>query len=63
MNSVTLNRLDLFGKKLSHLLTSILEQPVFHNEFVVLQSLWVHFIIFILVRQIQQYLTVKELLV
>lgn len=49
--------------KLCQLPTSILEQRVFHNEFVVLQSLWVHFIVFVLVRQIEQHLKVTELLV
>lgn len=60
-----LNSLDSSGLKmqLNHLLTSVLEQPVFHYEFVVLQSLWVHFIIFILVGQIEQHLKVTELVV
>lgn len=49
--------------QLNHLLTSVLEQPVFHYEFVVLQSFWVHFIIFILVCQIEQHLKVTELVV
>lgn len=49
--------------KPSQFLTGILEQPVFHNEFVVLQSLCVHFIVFVLVCQIEQHLKGTELLV
>lgn len=49
--------------QLCQLPTSILEQPVLHNELVVLQGLRVHFVVFILVRQIEQHLKVTELLV
>lgn len=45
--------------KLRRLRTSILEQPVFNNKFVVLQSLGVHFIVFVLVCQIEQDLLVR----
>lgn len=62
MNTVTLHSLEPSGNKMKpcQLLTGILEQPVFHNEFVVLHSLCVHLIVFVLVCQIEQHLKVTE---